>query len=285
MAKVISTINLKGGVGKTQMTVALAEFLSKENGKRVLFIDLDPQTNATVSLMDENSWLKKDQNGETLLQLFKDELDKTCRFDINQAIVKGVSNVGDGIENLDLLPSSLGLIEIQDALPLIPAGRFYVKSPVGILKDAISGRLDEYDFVLIDCPPNLGIITLNGIFISDYFLIPSIPDILSTYGIPQILGRIDSFKRETGININPLGVVISMYRAQSRLHDSVIKVLKSKAAQNTYPRVFDTIVPLTVRTAEAADFSVSVNTLRQKYGSGRVYENYHDLTKEFLAHV
>ncbi|KHD08050.1 hypothetical protein PN36_02380 [Candidatus Thiomargarita nelsonii] len=76
-----------------------------------------------------------------------------------------------------------------------------------------------------------------------------------------------------------------MYRAQSRLHDSVIKVLKSKAAQNTYPRVFDTIVPLTVRTAEAADFSVSVNTLRQKYGSGRVYENYYDLTKEFLAHV
>ena len=76
MAKVISTINLKGGVGKTQMTVALAEFLAMEHNKRVLLIDLDPQTNATVSLIDENVWFTKDQNGETLLQLFKDKLEK-----------------------------------------------------------------------------------------------------------------------------------------------------------------------------------------------------------------
>jgi chromosome partitioning protein len=93
MAKVISTINLKGGVGKTQMTVALAEFLAMEHNKRVLLIDLDPQTNATVSLMDEQAWYTKDQNGETLLQLFKDKLEKTSRFDINQAIMKRVSNV------------------------------------------------------------------------------------------------------------------------------------------------------------------------------------------------
>jgi chromosome partitioning protein len=113
MTNVISTINLKGGVGKTQMTVTLAEFLATQHNKRVLLIDLDPQTNATVSLMDETLWLAKDQNGETLVQLFKDKLDKTSKFDISRAIVKGVSNVGGGIRNLDLLPSSLGLIEIQ----------------------------------------------------------------------------------------------------------------------------------------------------------------------------
>ena len=150
MTKIISTINLKGGVGKTQMTVALAEFLAKEHDERVLLIDLDPQTNATVSLMDETAWLRKDQNGETLLQLFKDKLEKTSRFNINKAIVKRASNVGGGIRNLDLLPSSLGLIEIQDSLPLIPAGRFYVTSPVTILKEAISAILDDYNFVLID---------------------------------------------------------------------------------------------------------------------------------------
>jgi len=284
MTQIISTINLKGGVGKTQMTVALAEFLANEHGKKVLVIDLDPQTNATVLLMDENRWFKKDQQGETLLQLFKDKLDKTDKFDINKTIVKDVSNVSGGIKNLDLLPSSLGLIEIQDSLPLIPAGMFYVTSPVMILKEAISGILEQYDFVLIDCPPNLGIITLNGIYISDYFLIPSIPDILSTYGIPQILGRIGSFNKEAKINIKPLGIVISMYRAQSQLHDSTINGLKSKATQGTYPQLFDTRIPLTVRTAEAADFSASVNTLRQKYGSGRVYDNYKDLATEFLAH-
>jgi chromosome partitioning protein len=290
MAKVISTINLKGGVGKTQMTVALAEFLATEHNKRVLLIDLDPQTNATVSLMDETAWLKKDQNGTTLLQLFKDKLEKTSKFNINNAIVKRASNVGGGIWNLDLLPSSLGLIEIQDSLPLISAGRFYVISPVTILKDAISGVLNGYDFVLIDCPPNLGIITLNGIYISDYYLIPCIPDILSTYGISQILGRIENFKQETGINITPLGIIISMYRAQSRLHQSVIQQLRTRAGSlqtdpNWVPRVFNTIIPLTVKTAEAADFSVTVNTLKQKYGYGTVFNDYTNLTTEFLGYV
>ncbi|MBU3966518.1 MAG: AAA family ATPase [Euryarchaeota archaeon] len=219
MVKVVSTINLKGGVGKTMMTIALAEFLSIEHKKKVLLIDLDPQTNATVSLMGETAWLTKDQRGETLLQLFKDKLEKTSKFDIKRAIVKKASNIAGGIGTLDLLPSSLGLIDIQDSLPLIPAGRFYVTSPVTILKEAISPVLDDYDFVLVDCPPNLGIITLNGIFISDYYLIPCIPDILSTYGIPQILSRVDNFKRETKIGISPLGIVISMYRAQSKLHN------------------------------------------------------------------
>jgi len=285
MTKVISTINLKGGVGKTQMTVALAEFMAMEYNKKVLLIDLDPQTNATVSLMDENEWLTKDQKGETLLQLFKDKLERTSRFNINQAIKRRASNVGGGINNLDLLPSSLGLIEIQDSLPLIPAGRFYVTTPVTILKEAISGVLNEYDFVLIDCPPNLGIITLNGIFISDYYLIPCIPDILSTYGIPQILGRVDNFKQETKINIAPLGIIISMYRAQSRLHDTVIQDLRGKASRGEYPRIFNTVIPLTVRSAESADFNAMINTLKQKYGYGRVFENYQDLTKELLNYV
>lgn len=290
MTKVISTINLKGGVGKTQMTVALAEFLAMEHNKRVLLIDLDPQTNATVMLIDENAWLKKDQKGETLLQLFKDKLDRTSIFDINKAIVKEVSNIGVGIKNLDLLPSSLGLIEIQDSLPLISAGRFHVTSPVIILKEAISTVLYQYDFVLIDCPPNLGIITLNGLYISDYYLIPCIPDILSTYGIPQILGRVRSFKKEAKIGIKPLGIIISMFRAQSRTHKSITPELKHRANLSQtdpkwVPRIFETIIPLTVRTADAADFRASVNTLKQKYGYGTVYNDYENLTKEFLSYV
>jgi len=285
MGTVISTINLKGGVGKTQITVALAEFLAMEHNKRVLLIDLDPQTNATVALMSEHTWYSKDQKGETLLQLFKDKLDKTSEFDIKRAIVRRASNIGEGIPNLDLLPSSLGLIEIQDSLPLIPAGRFYVTSPVTILKDAISSVSADYDLILIDCPPNLGIITLNGISISDYYLIPCIPDVLSTYGIPQILRRIESFTQETGSRIEPLGIIVSMFRAQSRLHNSVVQDLRVKASNKEYPRVFDAVIPLTVRSAEAADFNAPVNTLRQKYGYGRVYEDYQDLTKELLSYV
>jgi chromosome partitioning protein len=285
MTKVISTINLKGGVGKTQMTIAISEFLALEHNKKVLLIDLDPQTNATVALIEEAKWLSKDKSGETLLQLFKDKLDKTSKFDIKRAIVKKVSNIAGGINNLDLLPSSLGLIEIQDTLPLISAGRFYVASPVTILKEAISEVLENYDYVLIDCPPNLGIITLNGIYFSDYYVIPCIPDILSTYGIPQILNRVNNFKAETKIGIEPLGIVISMYRAQSRLHDSVVRELKGNAARGNYPRIFETMIPLTVRTAEAAEFDAQVNTLKQKYGYGRVYEDYQRLASEFLKYV
>jgi len=283
--KVISIINLKGGVGKTQMTVALAEFLAMEYEKRVLLIDLDPQTNATVLLMDEEEWLRKDQKGETLLQLFKDKLEGTSRFDINQAIKRRASNVGRGINNLDLLPSSLGLIEIQDSLPLISGKQFHLTTPVTILKEAISGILEEYDFVLIDCPPSLGIITLNGIYISDYYLIPCIPDILSTYGIPQILNRVENFKKVAKINIEPLGIVISMYRAQSRLHKTTIQELRNRASRGEYPRIFNTIIPLTVRSAEAADFNAEVNTLKQKYGYPTVYEDYQNLTRELLSYV
>lgn len=285
MAKVISTINLKGGVGKTQLTVALAEFLAAEHRKKVLLIDLDPQTNATVCLMDEQIWLDKDQKGETLLQLFKDKLDKTNRFDIHRAIVKQVSNVSGGIRTLDLLPSSLELINLQDSLPLISAGKFHVTSPVTILKETLANVTDNYDFVLIDCPPNLGIITLNGIYISDYFLIPSIPDILSTYGIPQVLDRIAEFNQEAKVNAKPLGIVVSMYRAQSKLHRAIIEDLKGKASQGEYPRIFNTVIPLTVRTAEAADFNIPVDNLKKKYGSGRIYEEYSSLTQEFLRYV
>jgi chromosome partitioning protein len=286
MTTVISTINLKGGVGKTSITVALAEFLADEHRKKVLMIDLDPQTNATVTLMDENDWKVKDTAGETLLQLFKDKVEKTSKFSIDKALVKGASKVGNGISRLDLLPSSLGLIEIQDQLAMVPSGHFFVTSPVSILYDAVNPILNNYDFVLIDCPPNLGIVTLNGINISDFYIIPAIPDVLSTYGIPQILSRIKSFIAEKkGEKPTPLGIVVSMYRKQSHLHESVLNDLKTKAADGTYPRVFNTIIPLTVRISESADFTTKANTLKQKYGYGTAYEDFRNLTKEMLTYV
>jgi chromosome partitioning protein len=285
MTKVISTINLKGGVGKTSTTVALAEFLAVNHNKKVLLIDLDPQTNATVALIGEDRWLEKNEKKETLFQLFKDKLDKTKYFKIENAIERKVSNIGGGIKNLDLLPSSLGLIDIQDSLALISAGRFHVSSPVTILNEEISQTINEYDVVLIDCPPNLGIITLNGILISDYYLIPCIPDIMSTYGIPQILNRIKSFNEETKKEVLPLGIIVSMYRAQSRLHDTTIKQLKQKENSGEYPKIFQTMIPLSVRTAEAADFSGYANTIKQKYGYGNSFDIYESLTRELLIYL
>ncbi len=196
MGKVISFINLKGGVGKTHITVAVAEFIAAEDEKRVLVIDLDPQTNATILLIGEERWKEQEDKGKTLYQLFRDRLEKTNKFDLETSIIRGVSNLKGGIPTLDLLPSSINLINIQDSLSLIPSGELYTTLPIVILKEAIKDILSLYDYVFIDCPPNLGIITLNGLFISDYYIIPTIPDILSTYGIPQILSRVRMFKEK-----------------------------------------------------------------------------------------
>ncbi len=284
MAHVISIINLKGGVGKTQTSIALSEFLATNYDKKVLIIDLDPQTNATVSLMDENKWLEHDKKGNTIFQLFSDKVYNTELFNIDNSIVKNVSNIGSGIKNLDLLPSSLRLIDIQDKLPLVSNSGYFVKTPITILKESLSSVIKNYDYVIIDCPPNLGLITLSGIFISDYYLIPTIPDILSTYGIPQILARINAFKDDAGINIRPLGIVISMFRSNNRLHNSIIESLKYRERKGDYPRIFNTYIPLSIKISEAAEFQSNVKTLVQKYGYD-LNDSYNRLVQEVMEYV
>ncbi len=184
MAVVTSIINLKGGVGKTTLTLALAHYLAGEHGKRVLVIDLDPQTNATIALVTERRWRERDQGGQTLYQLFKDQLDGTQLFSPRDAILTRVSNVNGGIPGLDLLPSSIRLHRIQDKITKIADLDTFRGGPVFALRDSLREVLPHYDHVLIDCPPNLGVITLNGIALSRYFLIPVVPDILSTLRRP-----------------------------------------------------------------------------------------------------
>ncbi|MCS7027017.1 MAG: AAA family ATPase [Bryobacteraceae bacterium] len=278
MARVISTINLKGGVGKTTTTVALAEMLSAEFGKKVLVIDLDPQTNATVMLIGEDNWKNLNDQQRTLARLFQDALvDPADRqFDLESTIQRGVSNVQE-VRTVDLLPSSLDLIDVQDRLASMPSGKFYAANPVDVLRRAAKPILDKYDYVFIDCPPNLGIITLNGLRISDGYLIPTIPDILSTYGIPQIIKRVRDFAREIGERIEPYGIVISMYRAQLKLHQNTLRWLRA----NGDVRVFETVIPHCGRIAEAAEF-LPFNTLRQKYGYQGQFEIFRQLTEEVL---
>ncbi|MEM0140382.1 MAG: AAA family ATPase [Ferroplasma sp.] len=284
MVHIISTINLKGGVGKTQTTIAISEILASEYNKRVLIIDLDPQTNATVSLMDESKWLELDRKGNTIFQLFSDKVYNTSVFDIERAIVRNVSNIDKGIKNLDLLPSSLRLIDIQDKLPLVSNSGYFMKTPITILKDSLSTVMNNYDYIIIDCPPNLGLITLSGIYISDYYLIPTIPDILSTYGIPQILERINAFKADANLDIRPLGIVISMFRANNRLHNSIIDSLKYHERKGDYPRIFETYIPLSIKVAEAAEYHTASNSINQKYGY-EMAEKYDSLVKEIMKYV
>ncbi len=279
MARVISLINLKGGVAKTTTTVALAETLAAKFGKRVLVVDLDPQTNATVMLIGETRWKEVNGKGQTLATLFKDALEpNNVNFDIEESLQRHVSDV-QGAEKVDLLPSSLDLIDVQDNLASAPTGKFYAVTPIDLLRLAVKSKLDDYDLVLVDCPPNLGIITLNGLRISEGYIIPTVPDFLSTYGIPQIIKRVRGFSKEIAENVEPLGIVITKYQANSTTHRNVTKNLRN----GDDSPVFATVVRQADQIAAAAEFQNSRRTLKQKYGYGDLADRYVDLAEELLA--
>ena len=280
MATVVSVINLKGGVGKTTTTVALAEMLSEAENKKVLVIDLDPQTNATTMLIGEEKWRELNENELTLARLFKDALDPNHKkFDLGATLQQRVSNVRD-VRSVDLLPSSLDLIDVQDRIASMPSGQFYAENPIDILHKAVKPIIDEYDVVLIDCPPNLGIITLNGLRFSNGYVIPTIPDILSTYGIPQIVKRVRDFSNAIVEQIEPFGIIVTKFRAQSTVHTNVMKQL---ASSKDAP-LFATAIPENNQIAGAAEFA-PVSTLRQKWGYQGQYDAYRGLAKELLERV
>lgn len=284
MATILSTINLKGGVGKTTITVALAEYLSAEKNQKVLVIDLDPQTSATILLINEEKWSELNSEEYTLARLFKDAINPdNSKFNLDKTLQKKVSKVRD-VTKVDLLPSSLDLIDIQDRLFSAPVGRFYAQNATDILRRAIKPIIDDYDYILIDCPPNLGIITLNGLRISHGYLIPTIPDHLSTYGIPQIHKRVYEFGLDIAEEIKPLGILANMYRSNSTVHKNILSQLK----RNSEPApLFNTIIPVSNNISASADVTKdndSYGTLKQKYGYG--HSNFFSqLTNELIEKV
>ena len=291
MGKVIATINLKGGVAKTTTTVGLAEFLASEFKKKVLVIDLDPQTNATIMLIGDEKSKELNNKDKTIASIFKSSLQnintqstskKTLRKPLNnislqECIQKNVSNI-PSIKTLDLIPSSLDLIDIQEDIITIPRGKFHANTPIDILKKQVLPIIDDYDYILIDCPPNLGTITLNGLNIADTYIIPAIPDILSTYGIPQVISRIDEFSNVINRPIKPLGIVATRYREQSPTHRRILDDLK----QEKDAPLFETIFIENDKMASAAEYALEINTLRQKWGYGGQYDRFYNLAKEII---
>ena len=278
MSRVFATINLKGGVGKTTTTVALAEVLSAEFEKKVLVIDIDPQTNATTMLIGEKRWEELNKKEHTLARLFKDALDpQNNQFDIEATLQRRVSNVS-GAYSIDLLPSSLDLISVQDKLGSAPSGEFFAMNPTEILWRNVKSRLENYDYVIVDCPPNLGIITLNGLRISEGYIIPTIPDVLSTYGIPQIVSRVQKFSDAIAEPINPMGIVITKYQAISTVHKNTMRQL---GTLDEMPPLFNTIIPQANQFAAAAEHTGRF-TIKQKWGYSGLAERFISLAEEIM---
>lgn len=278
MTRVISVINLKGGVGKTTTTVGLAQILSVEFNKKILVVDLDAQTNATTMLIGEEKWMEVNKQKQTIAQLFYEGVYPRSEkiFDINRAILKGVSNI-DEVKLVDMLPSSLDLIDIQEEVIKAPRGIFSAIRPVDLLDKSLRKIKQKYDYILIDCPPNLGVITRNGLKVSDVYIIPTVPDVLSTYGIPQIISRVNKFSKELEKEIKPLGIVITKYREQSALHKRTVKELRKERDC----RVFETIFKENDNIANAAEY-INKSTMRQKWGYKGQVDNFKLLAEEIM---
>lgn len=278
-ANVISFINLKGGVAKTTTTVGTATILAGEYRKKVLVVDLDPQTNCTTMLIGEEKWKELDTNNHTLATLFDDVINETNNFDLNATLQRNVSNIAN-VKGLDLIPSSLKMIDVQDRLATIPQGKFFSNNPTEIIKKALKPIINNYDYVLIDCPPNMGLITLNGLRISQYYVIPAIPDVLSTYGIPQIITRVSEFSDNIGEDIECLGIVATKVRGQSSLHTRTLDQL----SRGHDAELFKTVFYENNQIGEAAE-CVPITTLRQKWGYQGQFDRFKSFANEIFQKV
>jgi chromosome partitioning protein len=240
---VISLLNMKGGVGKTTVAVNLAANLARDHRKKVLLVDLDPQTNASLSLMPEKAWAKWADEHGTMADVF--ELDAKRRHDNDHAKFSDciVHDVVPEIPGLDLLPSHLKLTFLDLDLAARPG------------RERIFGRklakvIDAYDIVLCDCPPNLQTATQNALYASDYFLVPMQPDFLSSIGLSLLLDRLDYLKKELEFKIKCLGVVFTRVRRHITFHQETMERLPGEKEFRKL-HFFKTVIPENVTLSEA----------------------------------
>ncbi|MEH2198747.1 ParA family protein [Nostoc sp.] len=270
-AQVISSINMKGGIGKTTLTVNLAASLARFHGKRVLVIDLDPQTNATFCLISRNTWDEWIGSKLTLADL----MNQTDHFNISKiepkiqdAIIK---NVG-GINRLDLIPSHLKLTFIDISLAS-------VISRETILKRKLSNILTEYDFVFCDCPPNLSLSTQNGLAASDYYMIPVFPEPLAALGLGLISNRIRQLNDSLGKELLSLGILFTKY--DRRILETEITASEIIDA-NPHEYIFKTKIPENTKIKSAVRSSKPIIITNPKSSGAKAYK---ELAKEFLERI
>lgn len=221
---IVSIINQKGGTGKTTTTINLGSALSKA-GKRVLLVDLDPQSNLSYSL-------DVVEPQATMADLFM-----------------GGSEVQDAIvtrEGLDILPGSNELVDVEIALVGQEKREQFLKQ---ILEDA-----NGYDYILIDCPPSLSLLTVNALTASDEVLIPLQMEVLTLQGLNQILATIDKIKNAFNPKLTVKGIVIVMFDQRRKLSQEIQEYL----SENVDEKIFDTRIRLNVKLAEAPSFGKSI---------------------------
>lgn len=226
MANIIAILNQKGGVGKTTTTINLAAYLARE-GKSVLICDIDPQGNTTSGL-----GLDKQNVNPTLYDVL------ISRTEVSKAICRVKSKI-------DIIPSNSDLAGAE--IQLVPLERREY-----VLSHVLGGL--SYDYILIDCPPSLGLLSVNALTAANEVLIPVQAEYYAMEGLSQLLSVVQHIRSSLNPNINILGVVITMFDSRNSLSDQV----KAELRTHFGDKLFKTVIPRNVRLAEAPSFGRSI---------------------------
>jgi len=250
MGKIIAIANQKGGVGKTTTSINLSAALAAQ-GKKVLIIDTDPQGNATSGF-----GVEKNELDNTVYELMLGE----CT--IKECILSEV------IPNLDMLPTNVNLsaIEIET---------IDVENKEYILKNELDWIKDKYDFILIDCPPSLSMLTVNAMSAADSVLVPIQCEYYALEGLSQLIHTINLVKSRLNEDLEMEGVVFTMYDSRTNLSAEVVENVK----ENLDEKIFDTVIPRNIRLAEAPSFGQPI-TMYDPKSAGSV--SYISLAQEII---
>ena len=245
MGKIISVANQKGGVGKTTTAINLSAALA-EAGKKVLVIDMDPQGNTTSGL-----GLDKESLERTVYDLLINGLSLNDCINKN-VLFETLSVIGS---NVDLSGAEIDLIGVEK--------KEYV------LKDILDSIVDEYDYIIIDCPPSLNMLTVNALSASDTVLVPIQCEYYALEGLSQLMHTINLVKTRLNKKLEIEGIVFTMFDSRTNLSLQVVENVKDNLQQ----KIFNTIIPRNVRLAEAPSHGLPINLYDPRSTGAEAYKN------------
>ena len=242
MGRIIAIANQKGGVGKTTTSINLSASLAAK-GKKVLVIDTDPQGNTTSGF-----GIEKNELEDTIYELILGE----CS--IRDCIISNV------IKNVSVVPSNVNLAAAEIELIGVDKKEFILKNEVDYVKD-------DYDFIIIDCPPSLNMLTINSMTTADSVLVPIQCEYYALEGLSQLIHTINLVKERLNPNLNIDGVVFTMYDSRTNLSMQVVENVK----QNLNQKVYNTLIPRNIRLAEAPSYGMPINMYDPKSAGAEAY--------------